>query len=104
MPNLTSVINQLKQERGRLASQIEGLNTAISALNGTGNVRTGRRMSVVGRAGMAAAQRARWAKLKGRKVASITGRKRKMSPAARRKIAAAQKTRWAKWRKTQKKG
>src|SRR5258705_10230104 len=102
MSNLTSVINQLQQERTRLASQLEGLNSAITALNGTGKKRTGRRMSAAGRARIAAAQRARWAKAKGKKVVSITARKRTMSPANRRKVAAAQRARWAKWRKQQK--
>src|SRR5882762_4795804 len=34
MPNFTSVLNQLQHERIRLASQLESLNDAISALNG----------------------------------------------------------------------
>jgi|SRR5258705_6290783 len=102
MTNLTSVLNQLEQERTRLASQLESLNNAITALNGTGNKGSGRRMSAAGRARIAAAQRARWAKLKGKKVVSITARKRTMSPANRKKVAAAQRARWAKWRKAQK--
>ena len=102
MANLTSVLSQLKQERTRLAAQLERLNNALSALNGVGSNRTRRTISAAGRAKIAAAQHARWAKVKGRKVVSITARKRTMSPAARRKIAAAQKARWAKWRKTQK--
>ena len=98
MAKLTSVLNQLEQERTRLASQLKSLNNALSALNGTGK-RARRTMSAAGRARIAAAQRARWAKVKGRKVVSITARKRTMSPAARRRIAAAQKARWAKWKK-----
>jgi len=101
MPNLTSVIDQLQQERTRLASQLENLNNALSALNGTGNNRTGRTVSAAGRARIAAAQQARWAKVKG-KVVSIVARKRTMSPANRKKVAAAQRARWAKWRKQQK--
>jgi len=99
MTNLTSVLSQLEQERARLTSQLDGLNRALSALNGTGNIRTGRTISAAGRARIAAAQRARWAKVKERRVVSITVHKRKLSPAARRRIAAAQKARWAKWRK-----
>jgi hypothetical protein len=58
-----------------------------------------------GRARIASAQRARWAKIKGQKVVSISARKgHTMSAAARKRIAAAQKARWAKWRKAQKKG
>ncbi len=103
MTNLTSVLNQLQQERNRLASQLERLNNALSALNGTRNQRIGRRMSAAGRARIAAAQRARWAKAKGEKVVSIRGRKRrKLSSAAIANIRSAQKARWAKWRKQQK--
>ncbi len=102
MTNLISVLNQLEQERSRLKSQLERLNSALSALNGNGSFRK-RRMSAAGRARIAAAQRARWAKVKGRKILSIAAHEgRTMSPAARRKIAAAQKARWAKWRKAQK--
>jgi len=65
MPNLTSALNLLQQERNRLSSQLESLSNAISALRGTSG--TGRTMSVAGRARIAAAQRARWAKAKVRK-------------------------------------
>jgi hypothetical protein len=104
MSNLVSVLNQLEQERTRLASQLENLNNALAALNVNGASRTGK-MSAAGRARIAAAQRARWAKAKGRKVVSITTRKRrKLSGAALARIRAAQKARWAKWRKAQKAG
>ena|SRR5215475_798791 len=102
MFNLTSLLDQLEQERARLISQLEHLNSALSALNGTGN-RTARRISNPGRARIAAAQHARWAKqnAKGRKVVSIAT-KRTMSPGARKRIAAAQRARWAEWRKQHK--
>jgi len=100
MTNLTSILNQLEQERNRLRSQIESLDDAVSALNGTKNSGTDKStISAAGRARIAAAQRARWTKTKGQKVIPIPSRKRTMSPAARRRIAAAQKARWAKWRK-----
>jgi len=103
MANLSSVLKQLEQERNLLASQLKSLTNALSALNGTGNKRTGRIMSITGRARIAAAQRARWAKAKGLKVVSIASRRqRKMSAAAIARIRAAQKARWAKWRKQQK--
>ena len=103
MPNFTSVLKTLEQERTLLTSQLENLSNALSALNGTSNNQSRRgTISAAGRARIAAAQRARWAKAKGKKVVSIAVRKRTMSPAARRKIAAAQKARWAKWRKQQK--
>ena len=103
MSNLTLVLNQLRQERDRLTAQLERLNTAIAALNGTGNARSSRTMSAAARARIAAAQRARWAKVKSNKVVSIRARRRrKLSAAALANIRAAQKARWAKWRKQQK--
>lgn len=105
MTTLTSALKHLEQERNRLKSQIENFNSALAALKGTSHrgTHTGT-MSAAGRARIAAAQRARWAKVKGKKVVAISASKRKMSLAARRRIAAAQKARWAKWRKAQKKG
>jgi hypothetical protein len=103
MTDLTSILNQLEQERTRLTSQLNNLDNALSALNGTGKKGIPKGISPAGRARIAAAQRARWAKVKGRKVVSISARKRTMSPAARRRIAAVQRARWAKWRTAQKK-
>jgi|SRR4030095_6045211 hypothetical protein len=101
MPNLTSVINQLHQERKRLSTQLQHVTNAISALNGISNNRAGRKgISAAGRARIAAAQRARWAKFTGKVVSIAT--KRTMSPVARKRIAAAQRARWAEWRKRQK--
>ena len=58
----------LKKEHVRLTSQIQGVSAALAAFgatykNGTGTRRT---MSAAGRAKIAAAQRARWAKVKGK--------------------------------------
>jgi hypothetical protein len=103
MANITSVLNQLEQERTRLASQLQRLNNAISALNGPRGNQTRRgAISAAGRARIAAAQRARWAKAKGKKVISIARARRKMSAAAIARIRAAQKARWAKWRRQHK--
>jgi hypothetical protein len=57
-----------------------------------------RKMSAVGRAKIAAAARARWAKVKGRKSAAkpVKKARRKMSAAARAKISAAARARWKK--------
>jgi hypothetical protein len=105
MTNLTSVLKYLEQERNHLGAQLERLNHALSVLIGTSNHRTGRRLSAAGRARIAAAQRARWAKVRGHMVVSARARKgHTMSPAARKRIVAAQKARWAKWRKEHKKG
>jgi hypothetical protein len=61
---------------------------------------TGRRMSAAGRARIAAAARARWAKVRGQKAphpeADAAPKRRKMSRAARAKMAAAARARWAK--------
>ena len=55
-------------------------------------------MSAAGRARIVAAQRARWAKRKGKQlsVKPVKKAKRQMSAAARAKISAAAKKRWAK--------
>jgi len=98
LTNVTIEIVDL--DRSRLAAQLDSLNNALSALNEKGSSRKDG-ISAAGRARIAAAQRARWAKVKGRKVVSIAARKRTTSPVVRRKIAAAQKARWAKSRKQQ---
>ena len=105
MRNLAAVLTQLQQERTRLATQLDHLNNAISALTGVGNITTasGRGISAAGRARIAAAQRARWAKLKSQKVVAIgTRKRRKLSAAAIARIRIAQRARWAKWRRQQK--
>jgi hypothetical protein len=102
MTNLSGILQQLQKERSHLSIQLDNLNNAISALGGMshkGGYGT-RGISAAGRARIAAAQRARWAKIKGRKVVSIdSSNGRSMSPAARRRIAAAQRARWVKWRR-----
>jgi hypothetical protein len=101
--NITSVLNQLEQEHTVLKSQLEQLSNALSVLNGHGTTATRGTMSAEGRARIAAAQRARWAKVKGKKARATTPvKKRKLSAAALARIRAAQKARWAKWRKQKK--
>jgi len=78
MPNLSGMLSNLRQQRTRLQDEIEQLDDAISAIgklvgrNGVGRPR-GRRgpkrgvtrhISAAGRRRIAAAQRARWAKIK----------------------------------------
>jgi hypothetical protein len=102
---LDLLVRQLEVEKKVLQAQLQKITTALSALEGTSNHGVGvrkRQLSASARARIAAAQRARWAKAKGRKVVSITDHKRKMSASARKRIAAAQKARWSKWRKAQK--
>src|SRR2546429_1935759 len=60
------IIAQLKAERDKAAQQVNALDTAIRALSGlnsTGATRGRWTMSAAARARIAAAQRARWAKM-----------------------------------------
>jgi Skp family chaperone for outer membrane proteins len=101
MSNLQVVVRLLKKEQERLSNELHGIGAALAALRkayvkGTGS----RKLSASARERIAAAQRARWAKVrasakKSDKVVPIRG-KRTLSAAARRKIAAAQRARWAK--------
>ena len=101
MSNLAGVVRLLKKEQDRLTRELRGIGAALAAfghpyVKGTGS----RTLSASARARIAAAQRARWAKVRKNagaqsKVAPIRG-KRTLSAAARRKIAAAQRARWAK--------
>jgi hypothetical protein len=99
LANLSGIVTQLKKERDRVENQLSGLDAALRAFanvySGAKPGRKRREISAKGRASIAAAQRARWAKVKGNaKVAP----KRTMSASSRRKIAAAQRQRWAKVR------
>ena len=102
MTNLSGLVRQLKKERDRVQQQLSGLNAALAAFAGvyrsSAGARPRRKMSAKARARIAAAQRARWAKVKGQqKVVPIAKPvKRTMSASARHKIAAAQRARWAK--------
>ena len=68
MANLSSIMKQLKQERDRVERQLFGLNAALTAFAGVYSAATNgkRQISAAGRKRIAAAQRARWAKVKGR--------------------------------------
>jgi hypothetical protein len=110
MSNLAGVVRQLQRERDEAAKTIEQLAAALAALaGGSYGKRTGTRrtISVAGRARIAAAQRARWAKVRGtgkqRQNVVTLPKKKTMSASARRKIAAAQRARWAKVKAEQKK-
>jgi len=118
MANLTSALQQLREERKRAQTHVEKLDQAISvieSLNGSGESRTTkpptRIVSASSRRKMALAQKARWMRVRNRsqpataaaKTTGSAGVKRTMSASARRKIAAAQRTRWAKWKKANRK-
>ena len=98
-PSIT--VQQLKQAI-RIKERIESLQSELSALLQTERnkshkvISVSRGMSAAGRARIAAAQRARWAKVKGNVASGGKAPKRRMSAAARAKIAAAAKARWAK--------
>lgn len=103
--DIATVVRQLRSERDRAAKDVQRLGAAIAALEGGSNrVRTGKRdLSVSARARIAAAQRARWAKVRASKEASnlsTAPAKRTMSAAARAKIAKALRNRWAKRKKS----
>ena len=68
MPNLTSLVKQLKKERDRVAKQLSGMDAALRAFAGVYSdgqpSRKRRKMSAASRAKIAAAQRRRWAKVR----------------------------------------
>jgi hypothetical protein len=72
----SSIVEQLKKERDKIEKQLSGLNAALAAFVGTyyggkaKPTRKKRTMSAAGRKRIAAAQRARWAKVKARKKAA----------------------------------
>ena len=105
MANLSGIMKELIKERDRLHQRLSGLNAALDAFAGVyrsnNGIKPRRKISAKGRARIAAAQRARWAKVKGQKVVPIAKAKRTMSASARRKIAAAQVARWAKVKRGQ---
>jgi hypothetical protein len=103
MSNLTGVVRLLKKEQDRLTKELHGIGAALTAFGKAYGKGTGtRKLSAAARARIAAAQRARWAKLragsgKNQKVVTMP-KKRTMSAAGRKRIAAAQRARWAKVR------
>jgi hypothetical protein len=71
MGTVTKLVKQLKKERELVQKQLSGLNAAIAAFagvyTGTSPIRKKRKISAAGRKRIAAAQRARWAKVKAAK-------------------------------------
>ena len=97
----TLTSNQLRRAAD-LKEKIEASNKELTSLLGASAPATPKAskkggMSAAGRASVAAAQRARWAKIKASKLVSkapVT--KRKMSATAKAKLSAMAKARWAK--------
>jgi hypothetical protein len=117
MSNLQEIQDELQSKRKELQHELNRIDAAISALSGLGRptatvtsapaAETGRRILSIGaRRRIAAAQRARWAKVRAgktgapKKEIAVVGQKktRVMSADARRRIAAAQRARWARVR------
>jgi hypothetical protein len=107
--NIASLTTGQLRKAADLTEKIEALNAELSAILGSSVpaiMVPGKRgpkkggMSAEGRAKIAAAQKARWAKVKGGKTQApkIAEKpaKRKMSAAGRAAISAAAKARWAK--------
>jgi hypothetical protein len=116
MSNLQEIQDELQSKRKELQHELSRIDAAISALSGlgrqtatvssNGDGHAGRRVLSIGaRRRIAAAQRARWAKVRAQKkgIAAVGSKKpRVMSLDARRRIAAAQRARWAKVRSQKK--
>jgi hypothetical protein len=97
MSDFSAVVRLLKKEEERLTREMRAISAALAAF-GRAYVRgtRTRKLSASARARIAAAQRARWAKVREKAKVVPIRRKRTLSPAARKKIAAAQRARWAK--------
>jgi hypothetical protein len=101
MSLLSSITSTVLRQAADLKEKIIELEHELAALVGSALAPTPAqkkksKMSAAGRAKIAAAQKARWAKTKGAKPAVKPAKKRKMSAAGRAAIAAAAKARWAK--------
>jgi hypothetical protein len=67
MANLSEIVKLLRKERDNVEKQLAGLNAAIAAfvaVYGGKQTRQRRKLSAKSRAKIAAAQRARWAKVR----------------------------------------
>jgi len=100
----------LLAEKSKLETRLAAIDRALTSAGkaapaAKSATKTRKKMSAAGRARIAAAQKARWAKLKGKAAPAAKAKaatkpavkaKRKMSAAGRARIIAAQKARWAK--------
>jgi hypothetical protein len=104
---LTSLSPQQLRRAATIKEQIQSLENELGRILGDSTKSVAavapkkkRKMSAAGRAKIAAAQKARWAKINaaksGAKAAKPAKKKFKMSAAAKAKISAAAKARWAK--------
>jgi hypothetical protein len=107
MTNIGGVVRMLKKEQDRLTKELRRIGAALAAFGTAayGQRRRTRGMSAAGRARIAAAQRARWAKVRvkpGKQNVITMPKKRTLSAAARKRIASAHRARWAKVRAAKK--
>ena len=105
MADLLNILQELRQEREQLDRAIAALEgVSVNGLRPKGTQSTRRKMSVAARNKIAAAQRARWAKVKQQSKPTMKTQKatkvRSISSVARKRIAAAQRARWAKLKAT----
>jgi hypothetical protein len=99
MANFDAIVKQLQAERDRIDSAIAALQE-LSNSNpvSSGGPRARKTMSAAARRRIAAAQRARWARVKSQKVVPIKAGTHHISAAGRARIAAAARARWARMR------
>jgi hypothetical protein len=100
LAGLSSFVTELKITRKSLVDELRHIDAALSVLgkmrSGTSYAKPGRKMSAAGRKRIAAAQRARWAKVQGH--AAAPKPKHTISAAGKKRIAAAARARWARIR------
>jgi hypothetical protein len=103
---MPDILAMLTEERDKLNRAIEALSVGIGTtlgrmarLNRVATQGKRKTMSAAAKARISAAQKARWAKVKGpaarKKIPASPGKKFTMSPEARARISAGMKARWA---------
>ncbi len=86
MNNVTGLVRMLRQEQERLTKELRGIGAALAAFGNAYGKGTGtRKVSATARARMAAAQRARWAKVRETAKVVPVPDKRTLSAAARKR-------------------
>jgi nucleoid-associated protein YgaU len=103
LTGLAGFVSELKTERTNLVDRLRHVDAALSVLgklgSGSSHTKPTHTMSAAARRKISLAQKARWAKAKGR----APKPKRTISAAGKKRIAAAQRARWAKVKAQQKK-
>ena len=103
LKGLASIVSELRAVRTNLVSELRHVDAALSVLGklsgGSSYTKTRHTLSASARKRMSLAQKARWAKAKGR----APRPKRTISAAGKKRIAAAQRARWAEFRAAKKK-